>query len=141
MSNLQAAVGLAQVERFDDLLKRQQVVDKRYCRGLSDVPGIHVPGHRARVRPVRFLFPVLLAPRIFGMGRSALMRALAVRGIETRPLYYPLHRMPPYRRPERFPVAERIAPRGLCLPSGPSITDDQIDTVIEAIRHVQRQDA
>lgn len=138
MSNLQAAIGLAQVERFDELLKRKDAIAERYARGLRVIPGIRLPEARSGVRPVCWLFPMLVERRTFGLGRDALMRALAARGIETRPFFYPLHRLPPYRLRERFPVAEGFASRGLNLPSGPAITDDEIDRVIEAIREIQR---
>jgi perosamine synthetase len=73
------------------------------------------------------------------MRREALMRALALRGIETRPFFYPIHHMPPYRRKERFPVAEGVARSGLNLPSGQDVTNAQIDRVTDAVREIQRR--
>lgn len=139
MSNLQAAIGLAQVERLDEVLKRKDAIAERYARGLREIPGVRLPEPRSGVRSVCWLFPMLVEPRAFGLGRQALMRTLAARGIETRPFFHPLHRLPPYRRRERFPVAERLAGRGLNLPSGPAITDEEIDRVVEAIRRIQHR--
>lgn len=141
MSNLQAALGLAQVERLDDLLKRKDAIGARYVRGLRDLPGVQFQQVRRGVRPVCWLFALLVEPRTFGLGREGLMRALLARGIETRPFFYPLHRMPPFRRRERFPVAEGLARRGLNLPSGPAITNAEVDRVIEAIRHIHHRGA
>ena len=141
LGNVQAAIGLAQVERFEELLKRKDAIGARYAHGLREIPGVRLPAVRPGVRAVCWLASMLVEPRTFGMGRDALMRALAARGIETRPFFYPLHRMPPYRSRERFPVAERLARQGLNLPSGPAITGEEIDRVIDAVRRVQRHGA
>ena len=141
LGNLQAAIGLAQVERFDELLKRKDAIAARSAARLSEIPGIALPSDRPGVRAVCWLVSILVNRRRFGMGRDGLMRALATRGIETRPFFYALHRMPPYRSRERFPVAERLAAAGMNLPSGPAITVEEIDRVVDAIREIRERGA
>jgi perosamine synthetase len=141
LGNLQAAIGLAQVERFDELLQRKDDIAARYAVALRGIPSIAAPAPRPGVRAVCWLVSILVDRRRFGMGRDALMRALAARGIETRPFFYPLHRMPPYRSAGRFPVAERLAAAGMNLPSGPAIAQEEIDRVVGAIREIREQRA
>jgi perosamine synthetase len=141
LGNLQAAIGLAQVERFDELLKRKDTIGAHYTTRLCQIPGIDLPVGQPGVRAVCWLVSILVDRRRFGMGRDALMRALAARGIETRPFFSPLHRMPPYRRAERFPVAERLAAAGMNLPSGPAITTAEIDRVVDTIREIRERGA
>jgi perosamine synthetase len=138
LGNLQAAVGVAQLERFDALLRRKDAIAERYTKGLADVPGLSLMPVRPGTRPVCWLYSILVEPRAFGMTRDALMRRLGAAAIETRPFFHPLHRMPPYREHARFPVAERLAARGLNLPSGPMIADAAIDRVASTIRALQR---
>lgn len=133
LSNLQAAIGVAQLERFDALLGRKDAIAERYGKALAGVPGVSFMPSRPGTRPVCWLYSILLEPRTFGMSRDALMRHLAGGGIETRPFFPPLHLMPPYRQATRFPVAERLAARGLNLPSGPAIADADIDRVCAAV--------
>lgn len=139
MSNLQAAVGLGQLERLYTLLERKEAIRQQYIHGLRNIPGLlgYQPV-RAGARSICWLFPVLVEPRKFGMSRARLARLLSQRGIETRPFFPPLHRLPPYRAQTRFPVAERIASTGLALPSGPAISNAAIDFVTKAIRRIRK---
>ncbi|HEV8614952.1 MAG TPA: DegT/DnrJ/EryC1/StrS family aminotransferase [Methylomirabilota bacterium] len=138
LGNLQAAVGVAQLERFDALLRRKDAIAERYTKTLAEVPGVSLMPVRAGTRPVCWLYSILVEPRAFGMTRDALMRRLEAAAIETRPFFHPLHLMPPYRERTRFPVAERLAARGLNLPSGPMIADAAVDRVASTIRALQR---
>lgn len=138
MSNLQAAVGLGQLERIDELLAHKEVIRRHYTQGLRGMPGVRLQTIRAGVRPVCWLFPILVEPGQFGMRRGGLMRLLSQFGVETRPFFPVLHHLPPYRKGAHFPVAEGIAPNGLALPSGPSITPAAIRFVITTLWRIQR---
>ena len=139
MSNLQAAVGLGQLERIDELLARKAAIGRQYAEGLRDLPGIRLQTPPPGTRPVCWLFPILLEPVAFGMSRRRLMGALSRCGIETRPFFPVLPSLPPYRIRTRFPVAEKLASSGLALPSGPAITPAAIRYVIAALRRIQRE--
>ncbi len=140
MTNLQAAVGVAQVRRIDELVARKRRTAGRYRALLSGVPGLRLPPEASWASSVFWMF-AMLVEEDFGMGRDELMRELAARGIETRPFFVPIHRQPlygPLLRNERHPVAERLAACGLYLPSGTGLTDAEIDRVTEAVGDVHR---
>jgi perosamine synthetase len=139
MSNLTAALACAQLERRDALVARRQVIMQRYDERLRSQTGLvhRVDAPWAGVSP--WLVAVVVDRDSFGLDRDALAATLAARGIETRPLFPPLHHMPPYRRLAArqgiasLPVAEWLGAAGLMLPTHPLMTDDDVAFVCEAI--------
>lgn len=135
MTSLQAAVGLAQLERLEAIVERKRAITERYLEGLRET-GLDLPGELPGTRSVFWMFNILAPPS--GPDRDELSRRLDTRGIDTRNVFYPLHRMPPYRefvRPgQRFDVTEELASRGLSLPSSTRLSDAQIDRVVAAVR-------
>ena len=141
MSNLQAAVGVAQLERLDEHLVRKRAIGARYREILTDVPGLALPAEATvHARNGYWVFGVVLGDEVEA-DAADVMRMLAERGIGTRPFFYPMHLQPVFRRAGLFegvscPVAERLATRGFYLPSGLALTDAQIDRVADALRSV-----
>ncbi|MBM4269844.1 MAG: DegT/DnrJ/EryC1/StrS family aminotransferase [Deltaproteobacteria bacterium] len=136
MTNLQAAVGVAQMERVDSLVQRRIDNAKRYNGHLKDVRGITLPPADANVRNVYWMYSILVGDE-FGASRDELRRHLAENAIETRTFFIPMHLQPIYYRPEyrgAFPVAEMLCRRGFYLPSAPTLTADQIDFICDKIR-------
>jgi perosamine synthetase len=134
MTNLQAAVALAQLERLDALVSRRRENARRYRAELGDVPGVSLPP--SAPGDVSWMFGITVEPG-FGISRDELRRVLAARGIETRTFFVPLHVQPVLRhrfRGQRYPVAERLGATGLYLPSGPGLTAADIAAVAEAVR-------
>ena len=87
-----------------------------------------------------FWMYALLVEDVFGCSRNDLRRHLASRGIETRSMFIPIHLQPIYRdafRDERYPVAEELCRKGLYLPSGPSLSPEEIEYIAGAIAQVQ----
>jgi len=130
MSNLAAAIGLAQLERSDELLCRKRQIAEKYFQRLS-----HLPFHFHREAPgtVHSYWLVSALARS-EQERDALRRTLADSKIETRPLFHPVHTMGIY--PHSFlkeTVAEEVAARGLNLPSWPDMSDDEIGFVAGVI--------
>ncbi|HWW61278.1 MAG TPA: aminotransferase class I/II-fold pyridoxal phosphate-dependent enzyme, partial [Thermoanaerobaculia bacterium] len=123
MTNLQAAVGLAQTERMATLIEARRRNARRYRERLSHVPGLTLPIEAAGVTNVFWMFTILVEDT-FGITRDELRGALARRGIETRTTFIPIHLQPIYRdafRGQTFPVAEELCRKGLYLPSGPRL--------------------
>jgi perosamine synthetase len=152
MSNLTAALACAQLERHEALIARRRAVLRLYDEQLRLQPGLahRVDAPWAEVSP--WLVAVVVDRDAFGLDRDALAAVLAARGIETRPVFPPLHCMPPYRRFAArqgitvLPVAERLGADGLMLPTHPLMTDDDVAFVCEAIAaagrgHVRRRTA
>jgi perosamine synthetase len=138
MTNLQAAIGLAQAERLEQLVARRMEVAGIYRRLLSDTDGLELPPELDG--GVMWMFGVLISEQ-FGIGRDELRRRLAASGVETRTFFVPLHLQPAYQRSfagQRYPVAERLGATGLYLPSSPRLSEDDIAYVADAIRAAGR---
>jgi len=133
LTALQAAFGTAQAERLPDLIEKKQRIAAMYREQLAGIPGLTLPPQRPEARSSYWMFSVLIG-RAFGRSRDELAIELRARGIETRPFFMPLHKMPPYKTPRRFPVATRLGREGLSLPSATRLTAAQVQEVADAIR-------
>ncbi len=139
MSNLQAAVGLAQVERLDDLIERRRLAAERYREALGSIPGVALAPTQDGYRDANWMFGILVDDE-FGIGRDELRRRLAQSGIETRTFFVPIHLQPAYHASElgrRYPVAERLGRCGLYLPSGPDVGEPEVARVSDAVRRAR----
>ncbi len=143
MTNLQAALGVAQLERFDEFLRRKRAMGRRYDAALAGTPGLQLPLPRNDdAENLYWVYGVVLHDDIDFDAEEA-MRRLASMGVGCRPFFWPMHEQPVFRRRGLFtndshPVAERIARRGFYVPSGLALSDDQIDTVAAALRDLVR---
>ncbi|MEA2197104.1 MAG: perosamine synthetase [Solirubrobacteraceae bacterium] len=139
MSNLQAAVGLAQVERLDELIAARRQVAGWYREALAGIRGLELPPRAAGYDDADWVFGCLVEVA-FGCSRDELRRRLAAEGIETRTFFVPIHLQPAYldeHRDRRHPVAERLGSTGLYLPSGPTLTEADVATVADAVRRAR----
>jgi perosamine synthetase len=130
MTNICAAIGLAQLERAAEFLSKKRELAKAYQKGLSDVP---VELHREAATTVHshWMISILVQNPA---DRDRLRSHLREHGIETRPLFYPAHMMPMYATQQaNYPVAEDLARRGINLPSWPGLTADQVQTIVSSI--------
>jgi perosamine synthetase len=137
MTNIQGALGLGQMERIEAILQKKRDIARWYREGLADVPGLTLSPEAEWAETVYWMYSILVGEE-FGMGRDDLMAALREAGIDTRPFFYPIHTMPPYDRGERLPVAEDLAARGINLPSGLSLTEEQVRYICGTIRRLAR---
>jgi len=141
MSNLQAALGVAQLERLDEFVARKRRMGALYNRLLADVPGLQLPLAGADyAENIYWVYGLLLEERVAFDAEEA-MRRLRVLGVDSRPFFWPMHEQPVFGRQglfagESYPVAERLARRGFYLPSGMGISEAQIVQVAESVRSV-----
>ena len=138
MTNIAAAIGLAQLERIDWHLERRREVAGWYRELLKDCEQLTLSPELRWARSSFWMNCALLAEDA-RVGRDEVMALLAKAGVETRPFFYPLHTLPPFRRfadAETYPVADSLARRGLNLPSGALLSRDDVEYVAEAIRAV-----
>lgn len=138
MTNLQAAVGVAQLEQIDRFIEIKRAMAKKYSKGLAGISEIKLPVEMPGVKNVYWMYAIELAEES-GFDAGRLAAHLAEQGIATRPFFLGLHEQPVFHTmglfvDERYPVAERIARQGLYLPSGLTITGEQISKVVVAIR-------
>ena len=131
LTNLQAAIGLAQVERAEALVQQKRLIGQRYEKRISDLGGVSCMPSSPFGDSSYWLFPVLLDPPFSGH-RDTLMEALASEGIQTRVTFPSLNRMPAFSAfpaALEFPVASDIEERGMCLPSTPRMTEESVDFI------------
>lgn len=136
MMNIPAAIGLAQLERAGWHTARRREVADAYLRLLGGVPGLRWQAEREWARHAYWMFTVVLCDGEAG-DRDLLAARLHEEGVETRPVFYPVHSLPPYReasRGEEFPVAENLARRGVSLPTWAGLSDEDLSYVCERLR-------
>ena len=135
LSNLLAAVGRGQLRHLDERLQRRQDVNRSYRKRLADVPGIEFMPKADFGEPTFWFTAMTIEPDVFGATNHDIRRRLEAADIESRPPWKPLHTQPAYAGcPARGGrVAEDIYNRGLCLPSGSSLTADDLDRVIDTV--------
>jgi perosamine synthetase len=140
LTNLQAALGLAQMSRIDDIVARKRRMGEAYTRSLSGLQGLQLPTEEPWARNVYWMYGVVLTGEA-NMDAQRFAQELRQRGVETRPFFVGMHEQPVFRRRglflnERYPVAEVLARQGLYLPSGLALTELQLTTVCGAVREV-----
>ena len=142
MTNVQAALGVGQLKRFNRIVARKRWIGQTYTERLSDITGIQLPTERPWARNVYWMYG-LVVDEERGIDARELTCRLRAEGVETRPFFLGMHEQPALRDRglflhDRHPVAERLARRGLYLPSGLALTEEQIDRVCGAVRRVLR---
>jgi perosamine synthetase len=141
LTSLQAALGVAQLERLDRSVAIKRRMGARYTELLTGTRGIQLPVPSTPYADnVYWVYGLVLEDSVPFDAREAMAR-LAKLGIGTRPFFWPMHEQPVFRgmglfESERHPVAERIARRGFYLPSGMALTDAQIERVVRAVKEV-----
>lgn len=136
LTNLQAAVGCAQLEQLDEYVAKKRAVAADYRAAFKDVPGITCMDQAPWASSIFWLFTILVDEARFGRSSRSLMRYLAEQGIQARPLWQPLHLSPPYRSAEALlsGVAERLNRDALSLPSSVGLTRKDFERVVDAVR-------
>ncbi len=135
MTNLQAAVGVAQLERIEEIIEKKRGNARLYNSLLENVPCVTLPPEAEWAKSVYWMYSILIEDD-FGMGRDEVMKKLAACGIDTRPFFYPLHTLPPYENREGFKVAEEISRKGVNLPSAATLMEEEIAWITDAIKEM-----
>jgi perosamine synthetase len=140
LTNLQAALGLAQLERMEEIVARKRWMGKAYDLRLKGIKGLQLPAEEPWGRSVYWMYGAVLSDEV-DMDALQFAQRLRERGVDTRPFFLGMHEQPVLRKRglfhnEHYPVAERLARRGLYLPSGLSLTEKQLQEVCDAVREV-----
>lgn len=141
MTNIEAAIGLAQLERIDWHIGRRREIISWYREELEDEEGIQLSPQEPWAESSYWIACAVLDEDRFGP-RDVVMQALAKSHIETRPFFYPLHTLPMYHAASEqnlFPVAEDLARRGINLPSSATLTREEVAFVGEQLRSLARR--
>lgn len=135
MTNLQAAVGLAQLEQIDSFLDKRREIAEHYGAHLKGVAGLTLPPEKSWAKNIYWLYSILIDESEVGISRDELIKGLECEGIETRPFFCQLHNQPPYSSDSGvFPVTEKLAAEGISLPSSTTLLPDEIVRVCENIK-------
>jgi perosamine synthetase len=132
MTNVQAAIGLAQFERIDEMVAIRRRNADHYSRRLAEIPGLTLPPEASWAKNVYWMYSVLIEDD-FGLDRDELRLRLRQANIDSRPFFYPVHTLPMYQTGQSLPVAEDLARKGLNLPSGATLTPEQIDYICDTL--------
>ncbi|MFC2019187.1 DegT/DnrJ/EryC1/StrS family aminotransferase [Chloroflexota bacterium] len=140
MTNIQAAIGVAQVAKIDEFVQRKRQMAALYSSLLKDVPGVALPVEKSWAKNVYWMYCILIGDE-FSMDRDEVMAKLDERGIQTRTMFIPMNLQPAFHNMGLFegescPVAEELSRRGLYLPSGVGLTDDQIRYMCETLKEL-----
>ena len=141
MTNLQAAVGLAQLERIDDFVCIKREMGRRYTELLSGLPALERPISKNKyAENIYWVYGVVLKDTVPFDAEEA-MKRLAVVGVGTRPFFWPMHEQPVFRKmglfvDEKYPVAEKLARRGFYLPSGLALSEEQMEVVVSRLKEL-----
>jgi perosamine synthetase len=134
MTNLQAALGLAQLERVDELLEKKRMIAQGYREALGNLP-LAFQISQSWADPVYWMACIILNADS-NVSSSELRNELEKSGIETRPFFIPIPQLLPYASVERFPISEMLSARGINLPSGPKLALDDVRLVADTIRRI-----
>ncbi|HOC55856.1 MAG TPA: DegT/DnrJ/EryC1/StrS family aminotransferase [Verrucomicrobiota bacterium] len=141
MSNLQAALGVAQLERLDEFIGRKRRMGALYHEALRAIPWLELPLPRTDyAENIYWVYGLVLKDEVPFDAEEA-MRRLGAAGVGTRPFFWPMHEQPVFRKQGLFanescPVAERLARRGFYIPGGLALTDDQLESVVSIVRRL-----
>jgi perosamine synthetase len=140
LTNLQAAIGLAQVERMPETIAKKRWIGESYTNRLKSISCIQLPVEEAWAKQVYWMYGLVL-DETTGLSAADFSKKLFDEGIETRPFFLGMHEQPVFIeqglfKGEVYPVAERIARQGLYLPSGLTLSQSQIDQVCQAVESI-----
>lgn len=134
MTNIQAAIGLAQLEQVDTFLKYRRQLAAWYNEELATLKNdITIPKEAAWAKHCYWMYSIMVNKND-GKQRDSLMAFMATKGIETRPLFYPMHQMPPHKSNDPFPKADDIAARGINLPTHTGLKRDDVSYIANSLK-------
>jgi len=135
MTNLQGAIGLAQLKKIDEFIEKKRKNARLYNSFLKNVEGITLAPEMSWAKNVYWMYSILIEDG-FGISRNKLMAELGREGIETRPFFYSVHQLPPYYRNENYPVAQKLSRKGINLPSAVTLREEEIKYICREIKNV-----
>lgn len=138
LTNVQAAMGVAQLERLDEFVARKRAIAERYNAACAALPGLSGMSEAPWARSAFWMYTTCIEASAFGHDRRAVLAALADEGIQTRPLWQPMHQSPAHHGSHSAPcpVAEHVHRDALSLPCSTGLTDGEQGRVIDALERL-----
>lgn len=142
MTNLQAAIGCAQMKKIDRVIEKKRQIAQYYNQTLKDIPGLQLPVEKNYARDVYWMYHVVLHKE-FGCPRERVMGKLKDYGIETREAFIPFNMQEfaiqrGWVKGDECPVANYVAKNGFYLPSGPVLTEEELEYIVDKLKTIQR---
>jgi perosamine synthetase len=136
MTNLQAALGIAQIRKIQHFVSKKRELAKQYETFLSGLKGVILHPEMPWAKSVYWLYSIVVDPKTFS--RNELIAHLATEGIESRPFFYPLHEMPIYSKycQSDCPSTSKLSKNGLSLPSSVRLTDTDVSYIAQSLRRI-----
>lgn len=139
MTNLQAALGLAQLERLDEFVERKRNMGAFYTHALKDQKNIQLPVTKTDYSENIYWVYAMVLDKSTGMNAEQAMKKLSDMGVGCRPFFFPMHEQPVFLnmglyKNESYPVAENIARQGFYIPSGMALTEEQMSFCADAVK-------
>jgi len=143
LTNVACALLCAQIERREAIIKRRQDIFAIYRKALVGIPGVGFQPVADWATPTPWLYCITVTESEFGLSRDAVMAGLEERGIETRPFFRALHKLPPFReesnrRGEKLPVTDMLSDSGMNLPTHAGLSNGDIEEVCKTLRALRR---
>jgi perosamine synthetase len=140
MTNMQAAIGLSQIDHLDQTIEAKRKLAEEYSRRLKEVSAISLPVEKEGATNVYWMYGIVLDDAV-PFEADIFADRLLEKGIDTRPFFLGMHEQPVLQRRglfagENYPITERLARRGLYLPSGTNLTEQQIDQICKAVKEI-----
>lgn len=143
MTNLQAAFGVAQLERLNEFVNIKRSIGQKYNDLLQDITGLQLPlPENEYAKNIYWVYGIVLKDDVPFDALEAIKR-LSQAGIGTRPFFWPMHEQPVFQkmglfRDASYPVSDNLARRGFYLPSGLALTDEQMNTVAQTVKELMK---
>lgn len=134
LTNIQAAIGCAQLERIEALLEARAFIQSWYEKYLSDDARFILPKEQTWSTRVCWLYTLLINTEMTAITRDQLIAALQQEHIDSRPMFYPIHTMPPYYQDKPYPVAQLLSRNGLSLPSFAGISQGEVERICRTVK-------
>ena len=143
LTNVACAILCAQLERHEQMINRRRQIFAVYRKLLAGTPGIGSQPAASWAEPAPWLFCITVDEKEYGRSRDELMSLLEEKGIETRPFFMASHHLPPFReesqrRGEKLPVTDSLSSAGMNLPTYTSLSDGEMERIVQAIRGARR---
>ena len=139
LTNVSCALLCAQIERKEEITDKRRWIFDQYRTHLAGIPGIDFQPVAEWAEPTPWLFCIIVHEEIFGLNRDELMKTLGEHGVDTRPFFIPIHRLPPFReesasRNEELPESDHLSRTGMNLPTFTSLSFEDINYIAGIIR-------
>lgn len=131
ITNIQAAIGVSQLKKLNELITVKRKVASLYNSLIKEVPEITMPPEKLWAKNIYWLYCTL----INNGSVERIARYMTEHGIENRPFFYPVHKLPPYNTNLKLPVCEALSKKGLCLPSSALLTEEKIEYIVDNLKH------